>query len=304
MTVTAEPGDRPGLLLGPALDEAAGAARAALERWSVVHAVPHTALQYRCFLRRFEASRRAHPERLDFLEQVQRFLDTLPVSQVISARCALKRALRPDRVRLGGAGAASLSTERGAPPGRAAASREAREATGGRLVAPGSRASGVLLDAPALRSGGAPVGRPRPPPGHRLRASGEGPQGVLDAPRGPDAGGPLAVWFEAAGRPTGSVPVFPSPGSGHFHEGAGQPYKPGSLGRHVQLLLTRLGVWERGLELAHRFRRTFATEFLRANPGDLEGLRKLMRHDNLATTVLYVYLQPEDLASRMEQVAL
>jgi site-specific recombinase XerD len=54
----------------------------------------------------------------------------------------------------------------------------------------------------------------------------------------------------------------------------------------------------------HRFPRTFATEYLRANPQDLEGLRCLLRHDNVATTARYVYLDAADLRDRLERVAL
>jgi hypothetical protein len=89
MIVSTEPGAILGLRPRP-ID--AAAARTALERWGVVHAAPWTLFQYQCFLRRFEAHQRAHPEPLDFLEQVQGFLDTLPVSQGVSARAALKHA--------------------------------------------------------------------------------------------------------------------------------------------------------------------------------------------------------------------
>jgi hypothetical protein len=52
----------------------------------------------------------------------------------------------------------------------------------------------------------------------------------------------------------------------------------------------------------HAFRRTFATAYLRENVGDLRGLQKLLRHDNIGTTVLYDYPQPEDLAPRLARV--
>jgi integrase len=106
----------------------------------------------------------------------------------------------------------------------------------------------------------------------------------------------LAAWYETAGRPAGSTPVFPGCQGGHCC--------PESIGRRVQKLLKRAGLWSRGIGSAHRFRRTFATQFLRANPGDLEGLRRLMRHEQIATTVRYAFLEPEDLAARLARVQL
>ena len=106
----------------------------------------------------------------------------------------------------------------------------------------------------------------------------------------------LAAWFTAAGEPPDGAPVFPNRGGGH--------YTPGSIGELVRGFLARAGLWKPGDGCAHRFRRSFATEYLRANPGDLEGLRRLLRHDQIATTVRYVYLQPEDLAPRLARLRL
>lgn len=106
----------------------------------------------------------------------------------------------------------------------------------------------------------------------------------------------LAAWFEAAGAPPDPSPVFPNRDGAH--------YTPGSIGELVRGLLERAGLWKPGSGCAHRFRRSFATEYLRANPGDLEGLRRLMRHDAIATTIRYVYLEPEDLAPRLARVRL
>ena len=69
-------------------------------------------------------------------------------------------------------------------------------------------------------------------------------------------------------------------------------------------MLKRIGFWRPGSGTAHRFRRSFATEYLRAKPSDLEGLRRLLGHENLSTTARYVYLEHEDLAARMARVAL
>jgi integrase len=106
----------------------------------------------------------------------------------------------------------------------------------------------------------------------------------------------LAAWFEAAGSPPDAAPVFPGP--------RGRPYKPPSLGLIVRKLLIRAGLWTRGLGTAHRFRRTLATEYLRATPGDLVGLQAIMRHENVATTARYAWLTSDDLAPRLARVRL
>lgn len=112
----------------------------------------------------------------------------------------------------------------------------------------------------------------------------------------PSAQAALAEWFTDAGEPPDADPVFPNRW--------GRCYAPQTIGDRVQRLLTKAGLWSPGAGCAHRFRRVFATEYLRANPQDLEGLRRLMRHDSIATTSSYVYLQPEDLASRVARVKL
>jgi site-specific recombinase XerC len=47
---------------------------------------------------------------------------------------------------------------------------------------------------------------------------------------------------------------------------------------------------------AHRFRHTFATEYLR-DRGDLERLRKILGHSNYQMVMRYVHLDKTDLAS-------
>jgi integrase len=106
----------------------------------------------------------------------------------------------------------------------------------------------------------------------------------------------LAAWFTAAGEPPDDTPVFPNP--------HGQPYRPNSLGVIVRLLLTRAGLWTTGLGCAHRFRRSLATEYLRANPGDLVGLQAILRHEQIATTARYAWLTTDDLAPRLARVHL
>jgi len=106
----------------------------------------------------------------------------------------------------------------------------------------------------------------------------------------------LAAWFEAAGSPLDTAPVFPTP--------RGRPYRPGSLGLIVRQLLRRAGLWTPGIGSAHRFRRSLATEYLRTNPGDLVGLQAILRHENVATTARYAWLTADDLKPRLGRVRL
>lgn len=54
----------------------------------------------------------------------------------------------------------------------------------------------------------------------------------------------------------------------------------------------------------HTLRHSFATEYLRQNPGDIEGLRKILGHVSLATTQRYTHLLVEDLRESMGRVRL
>jgi integrase len=110
----------------------------------------------------------------------------------------------------------------------------------------------------------------------------------------------LTAWHTASGAPAPDAFVFPVPGSGD----PARPYTPGGLGKIVQAILTRAGCWWRGLGAAHRFRRSFATEYLRENREDLVGLQRLMRHKQVSTTARYCFLQPADLAPRLSRVTL
>jgi site-specific recombinase XerC len=106
----------------------------------------------------------------------------------------------------------------------------------------------------------------------------------------------LAAWFLAAGSPPDSAHVFSTP--------SGRPYTPNGIGRAVHRLLVRANLWTRGIGCAHRLRRSFATTYMKAHPGDLTGLMRLMRHENIATTQRYVWYEPEDLAPRMAALEL
>jgi integrase len=106
----------------------------------------------------------------------------------------------------------------------------------------------------------------------------------------------LAAWFDAAGSPPDEAPIFQTP--------RGRAYTPGGIGKWTQRLLTRAGLWASGLGCSHRFRRSLATEYLRSNPGDLVGLQKIMRHEQVSTTARYAWLTSDDLAPRLARVRL
>jgi integrase len=105
----------------------------------------------------------------------------------------------------------------------------------------------------------------------------------------------LAAWHAVLGAPADG-PVFPNDDGEHL-----TPY---ALGERLRVFLEAIGFWWPGSGASHRFRRTFATEYLRANPSDLEGLRCLMRHESIGTTARYIFLDERDLAQRLERVAL
>ena len=93
----------------------------------------------------------------------------------------------------------------------------------------------------------------------------------------------LHAWFTAAGAPADDKPVFPIPPQIGHPRFVGGPYTANGLGKFVRRILDRAGLWSPGSGAAHRFRRSFATTYIRANPGDLAGLQKLMRHTQLST---------------------
>ncbi len=73
----------------------------------------------------------------------------------------------------------------------------------------------------------------------------------------------------------------------------GRPPAPDRIGEWVRPALRKAGLWIPGRG-PHAFRRTFATEFLRANPAQLRRLQLLMRHAFIVTTMLYDYADPEE----------
>jgi integrase len=97
--------------------------------------------------------------------------------------------------------------------------------------------------------------------------------------------------LRAAVRPADDDLVLPS-------RLTGEERSPTALAGWVYKLLRRAGLHGPGRS-PHGLRRTAATLYLRHNPGDLKGLQKILRHEHLATTVLYVYLNPNDLAPRL-----
>jgi site-specific recombinase XerD len=54
----------------------------------------------------------------------------------------------------------------------------------------------------------------------------------------------------------------------------------------------------------HTLRHTFAHRYLDQNPGDLIGLARILGHESLETTRVYLGLTADDLAKRIEQIAL
>lgn len=108
----------------------------------------------------------------------------------------------------------------------------------------------------------------------------------------------LAAWQAETATPTGWV--FPVPGSGT----PGRPYTPGGFAKVIQGILTRAGCWRSGMGNCHRLRRSFATAYITEHPGAITELQKLMRHQSISTTSLYIHYQPDDLAPRLARVAL
>lgn len=111
----------------------------------------------------------------------------------------------------------------------------------------------------------------------------------------PEAVAALRIWFEAAGRPPGPAPVFPGP--------TGRPISPQRLEQWVREIFRRAELL-RPRRACHAFRRTFASRYLEANPEDLVGLKALLRHERLDTTLDYVFLRASVLAPRLARVRL
>jgi integrase len=105
----------------------------------------------------------------------------------------------------------------------------------------------------------------------------------------------LAEWFTVAGEPPDHTYIFPGRFGGAMH--------PGSVSHVVRRVLRRAGVYRRWRG-AHAFRRTLATSYLKENPGDLEGLAKILGHEAITTTMLYNWMRPEELRPRLDRVRL
>jgi integrase len=111
----------------------------------------------------------------------------------------------------------------------------------------------------------------------------------------PEALVALRVWFEATGHPAGGRPVFPGP--------SGRAISPQRLEQWVREIFGRAALL-RPRRACHAFRRTFASRYLEANPEDLVGLKELLRHERLETTLDYVFLRVSVLAPRLARMKL
>ncbi len=54
----------------------------------------------------------------------------------------------------------------------------------------------------------------------------------------------------------------------------------------------------------HALRHTFALRYLQGNPGDLVSLARLLGHESLESTKVYLRLSADDLTERIEQIPL
>ncbi len=75
------------------------------------------------------------------------------------------------------------------------------------------------------------------------------------------------------------------------------------LQKMVLTLLRRAGLEDQGIS-AHTFRHTFATSYLKSNPGKLVELAALLGHESLDTTAIYTHPSEEDLSEDLERSAL
>lgn len=261
-----------------------------------------TLYQWQRLVARFEAYRRTAAS-LPLADTVQTWLRSLPASQQSAARCALKRHLGPAAVAWD---ALEVARHHRDEATLLASVLSAKDRAQVRAAAQGPKERALLeclftarrFEVARLVWGDVDLmlGTVR----IRHGKGGRSARTLLTA----GAVEALMAWYHEAGRPAPEAPVFAIPtGVGHPKR-IGQPYTPGGLGRIVQRILTRAGCWTRGIGCAHRFRRTFATEFLRVNEKDLVGLKHLMRHQQLSTTEKYVMFDPTDLSDRMGRLKL
>jgi integrase len=251
---------------------------------------PTTIYQHARYVARFRAFL-GGPRAAEGLEAVRRFLDTVPASARLQARAALKHQYpglewttmtlpryKRNEARLQ---ATIFAAEEWTALGAAVAGRP-RDAALVYVLATLRRAEAAALcwehwdrdsGIVSIQNGKGGVSRP-----------------TLLLPRAVEA---LTAWHAASGHPTTGV-VFP-------HARTGGPVTSEALGYRVCRLFRAAGL-SRPWRGAHAVRRTFATAYLRENPADLLGLKKLLRHEQVETTSLYVYLEPADLAPRVARV--
>lgn len=264
--------------------------------------LPSTAYQWGRFARRFDVYRASQPASTPVEALVQSWLATLPRSQQGTAKTALRAAL--GRQAMDWPGIETARYRRNESNLLASVLREDDRATL-RAVITGPRDRALLECLWTLRRaevanlvwGDVDFGRGMV---HVRRGKGGKPSWTL-LPA--EAQAALTDWYNRTREALPTAPVFPTPPRAGRQ---GQPghYRPEGLGRVVQRLLTQAGLWHKGAGCAHRFRRSFATEYLRANPQDLAGLQRLMRHENPTTTAGYIFYQPDDLAPRLAKVRL
>jgi integrase len=289
VTTTTEPGAVPGLL-----PQQIAEATARLEAYLARRCNPDTAYHMRRSWARFRTFQAARADR-PLVDQVQAWLESIPASQQRPGRIAVKAAL--------GTPALDWSALVIKPPRRnelrlaAGVLREdARAKVRAAARTPGEHALIELLwvlrlgEAAALCWGNLDLDQGMI---SVLKGKGAKPSWTLLPRSAPTA---LAGWFEASGSPPDAAPVFPRPRGGH--------YTPNGLGQIVQRLLLRADLWTRGLGASHRFRRSFATQYLKQNRHDLVGLQRLLRHNDIATTEKYVWFTPADLAPQMAALEL
>ena len=80
----------------------------------------------------------------------------------------------------------------------------------------------------------------------------------------------------------------------------GGPLSVSGLEMLMKSLAHRADVTREGITV-HTWRHHFALSWLKDHPGDLVGLQRLMGHERLDTTAIYVQPSQDDLAAKMEQ---
>ncbi len=76
-----------------------------------------------------------------------------------------------------------------------------------------------------------------------------------------------------------------------------------TIGRWAAEIFEQAGI-KTGYRCAHALRRTLATEYLRANPKDLVGLKQQLGHARIATTEQYLFLEQADFTAGLDRTNL